>query len=112
MSKARAQRRTEREQVAAGHRAARERRAARVARRRARLAALRGRLPRRTHWGRHQGLLARRRRAQNAVIACVFLAVQGVVWLLTDDSWWRGASLLLGVLALPVLVTLAFDRRP
>jgi len=112
VSRARAQRRAERERTAAELRARRERQAVRAARRRARLIALRDRLPRRTRWGTHRGLLARRRRAQNAVVAGLFVVVQAVVWLATDDPWVRVASLLLGLLALPVLVTLAFDRRP
>lgn len=38
--------------------------------------------------------------------------VQTIVWLVSHDSWVRGASALMGVLALPVLVTLVLDRRP
>jgi hypothetical protein len=45
------------------------------------------------------------------VILGLYLLVQLVVWLLTDDPWVRAASALLGVLALPVLVTLTLDRR-
>lgn len=112
MSKARAQRRAEREAAAAQRHADAARRAARAARWASRRQTLRERLPRRTRWRRHQGLLARRRRVQNAVVAGLFLAVQAIVWLVTDDPWVRAASLLLGVLSLPVLVTLAFDRRP
>lgn len=111
MSKARAQRRADRERVAAEQRSARERRAARLTARRARTAALRDRLPRRTRWGTHRGILARRRRAQNAFVLGLYVVAQVVVWLLTSDPWVRAASALLGVLAVPVLVTLAFDRR-
>lgn len=62
--------------------------------------------------GRQQGLLARRRRAQNGVILLLFLAVQAIVWLIWPDPWVRGAAAVVGVLAVPVLVTLALDRRP
>jgi Flp pilus assembly protein TadB len=111
MSRERARRREQREQAASAARRARERRAQRDARRRAGRAALRARLPRRTRWRGQQGLLARRRRAQNAVILGLFLVVQAVVWLVTSDPWVRVASAVLGVLAVPVLVTLTLDRR-
>jgi Flp pilus assembly protein TadB len=111
MSRDRARRREERERVAAAARADRERRASKAARRRERAGAVRAVLPRRTRWRRQQGLLARRRRTENGVIAVLWLAAEGVVWLLTSDPWLRGAALLLGLLALPVLVTLTLDRR-
>jgi Flp pilus assembly protein TadB len=111
VSKERAQRRAVREQQAAAHRAARERRSEREARRRTTRAAWRARLPRRTRWRGQQGLLARRRRAENAVILLLFLAVQAIVWLVTDDPWVWASAAVLGVLSLPVLVTLALDRR-
>ncbi|MEO7982204.1 MAG: hypothetical protein ABI807_15090 [Sporichthyaceae bacterium] len=111
MSRERARRRAERERVAAAARAERERRATKASRRRGNAAALRARLPRRTRWRRQQGLLARRRRVENGVIAVLWLAAEGLVWLLFYDPWVRGAALLLGVLALPVLVTLTLDRR-
>ncbi len=110
MSRERARRRAERERVAAAARAGRERRATK-ANRRGNAAALRARLPRRTRWRRQQGLRARRRRVENGVIAVLWLAAEGLVWLLFYDPWVRGAALLLGVLALPVLVTLTLDRR-
>ena len=111
MSKERARRRAERERAAAVRRAAAERRRTRAARRRAAVAGLATRLPRRTRWGHHQGLLARRRRTQNGVILCLILASQLVVWLLSTDPWVRGACALLAVVATPVLVTLVLDRR-
>jgi hypothetical protein len=111
VSRERARRRAEREQVATIQREARERRAARDARRRARAASWRARLPRRTRWRGQQGLLARRRRAQNAIILGLYLVVQAIVWLVTTDPWVRAASALLGLLAMPVLVTLTLDRR-
>jgi Flp pilus assembly protein TadB len=111
MSRERALRRAEREETLERERAARAQRDSRQAARRARRDALRARLPRRTRWRRQQGLLARRRRAQNAVILGLFLTVQAVVWLLTSDPWTRAASALLSLFAVPVLVTLALDRR-
>ena len=111
MSRERARRREERAQQIARERAARERREQRAARRRRTGAALRGRLPRRVRYRGQQGLLARRRRAQNAVILLLFLAVQAIVWLLWADPWARAFSAVVGLFALPVLVTLTLDRR-
>lgn len=111
MSRARAQRRAEREQLAARAREARSRRDARRAGRRARLRSLRARLPRRTRWQSQQGLLDRRRRAQNATIVGLYLVVQAIIWLVTADPWARATGALLGLLAIPVLVTLVLDRR-
>jgi len=111
LSRERARRREEREKAAEQERAARARRTARATKRRASREALQARLPRRTRWRRQQGLLARRRRAQNSAILGLYLTVQAIVWLLTDDPWIRVASALFGILALPVLVTLTLDRR-
>ena len=111
VSRERAQRRADREQVVAVAQRQREQRVARARRRQAVKAAWRARLPRRTRWRGQQGILARRRRAQNAVIFGLYLTVQAIVWLVTADPWVRVASALLGVLALPVLVTLTLDRR-
>jgi Flp pilus assembly protein TadB len=112
VSRERARRREERDQAAAVAREARERQEARASRRQASRAAWRARLPRRTRWRRQQGLLARRRRAQNSVILGLYLTVQTVVWLVTSDPWVRVAVALLGALSVPVLVTLILDRRP
>jgi hypothetical protein len=57
-----------------------------------------------------RGILARRRRRQNIVIVGLFIVSQMLVWLFTDDPWWRATGALIGVLSLPVLVTLALDR--
>jgi Flp pilus assembly protein TadB len=111
VSRARARAREERERQAATARAQRDRRSQRLARRRARLAAVRARVPRRIRWRRQQGLLARRRRAQNAVVTSGLLASQVVVWLVSDNWWVRATALLLALCATPVLLTLAFDRR-
>ena len=111
MSRERARRREEREQQLARDRAARERRAARLARRRGNAQALRGRLPKRVRYRRQQGLLARRRRTQNAVILLLFLTVQAIVWLVFADPWASAAAAIVSLFAVPVLVTLTLDRR-
>ena len=111
MSRERAKRRGEREQQLARDRAVRERREARVARRRSTAQTMRNRLPRRIRYRRQQGLLARRRRTQNAIIALLFLAVEAIAWLIWPDPWARAAALLVGLFALPVLITLTLDRR-
>jgi hypothetical protein len=109
MSKERQRRRAEREAERARAAAEAARRDARAARRRARLARITRLIPRRS--GRPGGILARRRREQNAIVAVVFVLVQVIAWI--NLSSWTGR---LGVLALsaflvPVFVTLAFDRR-
>ncbi|GLW97346.1 hypothetical protein [Microtetraspora sp. NBRC 16547] len=111
MSKERARRRAERE-------AERERRAAEHALREARVARrrkLRGRLtavlPRRVRVARPGGLLARRRREQNAVLAVLWLLTQVLAWLLLDGWAARLGVLILSILLIPVLVTVVFDRR-
>ncbi|WP_433215414.1 hypothetical protein [Microtetraspora malaysiensis] len=111
MSKERARRRAERE-------AERERRAAEHAAREARVARrreLRGRvvavLPRRVRVARQGGLLARRRRDQNAVLAVLWFLTQVIAWLLLDGWAARIGVLVLSILLIPVLVTVLFDRR-
>ena len=111
MSRERARRREERERAAARDRAVRERKASRAARRRQSAAALRGHVPRPTRYRGQQGLLARRRRAQNSLIVLLYLAVESIVWLIWPDPWVRAAAAVLGLAALPVLVTLTLDRR-
>ncbi len=111
MSKQRAVRRAQREQAQAAAAARLERRERSAARRRGARATVARTLPRRTRWRRQQGLLARRRRAQNATILGLFLVVQVVVWLVTGDPWLRATAALFGLMSLPVLVTLALDRR-
>ena len=111
MSRERALRRAERQRLAEDARARRERQRLRRQRRQAALDAVRQRLPRRTRWGRHRGLLAHRRRMQNALLLGLFLVSQAIVWLIWSDPWIRAAAAVFGVLAMPVVVTLAFDRR-
>jgi Flp pilus assembly protein TadB len=108
VSKERARRRAVRE--AERQRAIRlnERRQARTARRRALLARL---VPRPVRVARQGGLLARRRRAQNAVVALGFVLVQVLVWLLWGSALVSFGAVVLSLLLIPVVVTLAFDRR-
>ncbi|MEV0820436.1 hypothetical protein [Nonomuraea rubra] len=108
MSKERARRRAEREAERARAIRANEERQARRARRRALL----GRLtPRPVRFYRQGGLLARRHRAQNAVVALGFLLVQVIVWLVWGSFPLSFGVFILSLLLAPVVVTLAFDRR-
>jgi hypothetical protein len=114
VSKDRARRRDEREQAAAVRRVAAQRRRARADRRRERrraIAPISPRLRRRRHWRGQPGILAQRRRMQNGVILCLILASQLVVWLLTPDWYLRATAAMLAIIATPVIVTLALDRR-
>ncbi|GAB2906224.1 hypothetical protein ACFMQL_28035 [Nonomuraea fastidiosa] len=108
MSKERARRRAEREAERARAIRANEERQARRARRRALIARL---TPRPVRIRRQGGLLARRHRAQNAVVALGFLLVQVIAWLVWGSLLASFAVLVLSVLFVPVVVTLAFDRR-
>ncbi|MFG1695665.1 hypothetical protein [Nonomuraea sp. NPDC049309] len=108
MSKERARRRAEREAERARAIRANEERQARRARRRALIARL---TPRPVRIRRQGGLLARRHRAQNAVVALGFLLVQVVAWLVWGSLLASFAVLVLSLLFVPVVVTLAFDRR-
>ncbi|SEG83557.1 hypothetical protein SAMN05444920_105222 [Nonomuraea solani] len=108
MSKERARRRAEREAERARAIRANEERQARTARRRALLARL---VPRPVRFYRQGGLLARRHRAQNAVVALAFLLVQVLVWLMWGSFPLSFAVLVFSLLLAPVVVTLAFDRR-
>lgn len=108
MSKDRARRRAVREAERRHAIRLNERRQARAARRRAVL----GRLtPRPVRLARPGGLLARRRRAQNAVVALGFVLVQVLVWLLWGSPLVSFGAVVLSLLLIPVVVTLAFDRR-
>lgn len=113
MSKERAHRRAAKEQARAEAQAARARREARRAKGKALRAAV---LPRRRltmpfRRRGQQGILARRRRMENTVIVGLFVVSQMFVWLFTDDPWWRATGALIALLSVPVLVTLALDRR-
>ncbi|GGL10035.1 hypothetical protein Sme01_32600 [Sphaerisporangium melleum] len=111
MSKERARRRAQREAEKARQaavRAAREARRARWRRMRARVTAA---VPRPVRVARQGGLIARRHRAQNAVMALLFVLVQAGSWLLLSTWAARLGALVLSLLLLPVLVTVLFDRR-
>ena len=111
MSKERARRRAEREAAAARAAEARAVRLRRAARRRGLLHRLRRLIPVPVRQRRQGGLLARRRRAQNGGILLVFFAVQCLAWLLCSTWTARLAVLGLSIFLVPVVVTLAFDRR-
>ena len=111
MSRERARRRAVREAERERSAQQRMRRDARAARRRGRADAVRSAVPRRTRWRRPRGLLARRRRLQNGTIAGMFLVAMFVLFALTDSWWARAGGAVIAILALPVLVTLALDRR-
>ncbi|MEV0164132.1 hypothetical protein ACGFJC_14940 [Nonomuraea fuscirosea] len=108
MSKERARRRAEREAERARAIQVNEERQARRARRRASLARL---VPRPIRFYRQGGLLARRHRAQNAVVALGFLIVQVIAWLMWGSLPVSFGVLIFSLLLAPVVVTLAFDRR-
>lgn len=111
MSKERARRRAEREAEAARAAEARAVRLRRAAGRRGLLDRLRRLVPVPVRQRRQGGLLARRRRAQNGGVLLVFLGVQCLAWLLCSTWTARLAVLGLSVFLVPVVVTLAFDRR-
>ncbi|MEV0389745.1 hypothetical protein [Nonomuraea sp. NPDC050643] len=108
MSKERARRRAEREAERARAIRANEKRQARRSRRRALLTRA---LPRPVRFYRQGGLLARRHRVQNVVVALGFLLVQALVWLVWGSFPLSFGVLILSLLLAPVVVTLAFDRR-
>jgi hypothetical protein len=109
MSKERRKRRAEREAERERAAAERARKEARRARRRARIAWFSRFVPHRS--GRPGGLLARRRREQNAIVAVAFLLVQVLAWMNLSSWTARLGVLVLSVFLVPVFVTLAFDRR-
>jgi Flp pilus assembly protein TadB len=109
MSKERQRRRAEREAERQRAEAERTLREARLARRRARYARLTRFVPHRS--GRPGGILARRRREQNAIVVLAFLLVQVVIWINVPSWIGRIAALVLSVFLIPVFITLAFDRR-
>jgi hypothetical protein len=111
MSKERARRRAEREAVAVRAAEVRAVRRRRAAGRRALLARLRRLVPVPVRQRRQGGVLARRRRAQNGGVFLVFLAVQCLAWLLCATWTARLAVFGLSAFLVPVVVTLAFDRR-
>ena len=111
MSKERARRRAERAAEAERLAVARAEQAATAARRRARRRRLTELVPKPVRYARPRGVLARRRRAQNLGVLGLFLGAQVAGWLLLASWTARFAVLVLSVLLLPVMVTIAFDRR-
>ncbi|MBG0817421.1 hypothetical protein [Planomonospora sp. ID82291] len=116
MSKERARRRAEREAEQARQAALRAERQARTARRRRLLGKVTAPavalLPRRpVRIAGQRGVIARRRRTQNGVVAVLFLIVQVIAWLIWSSWAARLGVLLLSLLLVPVLVTVVFDRR-
>ncbi|MFI7446891.1 hypothetical protein ACIBQX_05270 [Nonomuraea sp. NPDC049714] len=83
-------------------------RQARRARRRAVILRL---TPRPVRLARQGGLIARRQRAQNAVVALAFVIVQVLAWFIWGSALLSFGVLIFSLLLVPVLVTLAFDRR-
>lgn len=80
--------------------------------RRSRRRALAHRLsPRPMRLARQGGVLARRRRVQNTVVALAFVLAQVIAWLVWRSWGVSLAVLVLSILFVPVIVTLAFDRR-
>jgi Flp pilus assembly protein TadB len=108
MTKERALRRAERERAAAARAEQRVAQAAREARRRARRQALVRWLPRRRP---ATGVLAQRRQVQNRAVYGIALVVQVLGWLAFGSVRASVLVLVLTAFALPVVFTLAFDRR-
>ncbi|HET6624850.1 MAG TPA: hypothetical protein VFG63_00535 [Nocardioidaceae bacterium] len=111
MSKERAKRRAAREHEAAIKAAARAAEAERRERREARRRAVRRMTAGFGGTGRQTGVLARRRRTQNALLVALLLAVNLLVWVVRPDWEARLAVLVLSVLTAPVLAVLLFRRR-
>ena len=108
MVKERAARRAERERLAAARAEQRAAEAAKQARRRARAAAVRRVVPRRRPV---PGVLARKRRMQNRLVLGIAAVVQVFAWLAFDSARVSLLVLVFTACALPVVLTLAFDRR-
>ncbi|HSV40944.1 MAG TPA: hypothetical protein VLI04_19445 [Nocardioidaceae bacterium] len=109
MAKERAIRRAEREREAAIKAAARAAEAERRERRDARKRAMTAWVPK-VGVGKHQGVLARRRRIQNFVLVDLLLVLNIVTWFATDNWSTRVLVLVASALCFPVLKTLLFPR--
>lgn len=55
--------------------------------------------------------MARRRRAQNGLVAVLFFIVQAIAWLLWSSWAARFGVFVLSALFVPLFFTLVFDRR-
>jgi len=109
MAKDRAIRRAEREREAAIKAAARAAEAERRERRDARKQAMTSWVPK-FGVGKHQGVLARRRRIQNFVLVDLLLVLNIVTWFATGNWSTRVLVLVASALCFPVLKTLLFPR--
>jgi len=107
VSKERAQRRAERERVAAAEAAARRKKGDRRARAQARRRALTGWVPRPR---RAPGVLAARRRHELMAAVSLLLLLNLLVWLVRADWAARLGALVVSVVVFPV-VLLAVQRR-
>ncbi len=56
--------------------------------------------------------LARHRSRQDGVLLAALVVLHAILWLLEPSWWWRGGALIATLLLWPVIVVLAFDRRP
>jgi hypothetical protein len=109
MAKQRAARRAQREAEAAARAAERAKEVARASRQRSRRERLRAALPsRRT---RPDSVLAQRRRAENLIVLGFFGLAQLVGWVWLQSVRASLGLLVLSAFVLPVVLTLAFDRR-
>lgn len=88
-----------------------ERRGRRVARASALRRATTGRLPRRARTGRPSGVLAARRRLRTRALVAVLVLVNVAVWLVSPDWATRLGTLVVCLLAAPVLAAVIVVRR-
>jgi Flp pilus assembly protein TadB len=109
MAKERAARRGQREAEAAARAAERAKEVARAARKRERRDRLRALVPSRRP--QPDSVLDARRRRENLVVLALFGLVQVVAWLWLHSVRAGLGLLLLSAFVLPVVLTLAFDRR-
>jgi Flp pilus assembly protein TadB len=113
VSKERARRRAEREALAAVERERRQRSVQRRSRWRAiRQTVAAPFLVLRSGRRDVDSALGRRRRRENGLLAAGLLGAHAVLWLMQPSWAWRASALVLTVFVWPVLVVLAFDRRP
>jgi Flp pilus assembly protein TadB len=109
VAKERAARRAQREAEAAARAAERAKEVARAARQRQRRERARTLLPGRK--SRPDSVLAERRRAENLIVFGLFALVQLVGWVWLQSVRASLGLLVLSAFVLPVVLTLAFDRR-
>jgi hypothetical protein len=61
--------------------------------------------------GRPDSVLAQRRRRQDAAVAFIMVSIVVVAWIMLEGWAARLTAILVSALAVPVLMTLLFDRR-